>query len=821
MGATPEERGRRRKGVPARVRVAIIGGGIAGCSVAYHLAMRGCHEVALLEQNELTSGSTWHAAGLCTQFAASPQTMNMLKRSLELYAQLEDRTGQAVGLHRCGSVRLAESAERVNQFHHVSGIAEQVGVPFEIIEPDAACRLFPLMAPERVLAAAHLPTDGHVDPSGVTNALAAGATELGCAIHRHTPVRGLSREGGCWVLDTPNGELRADIVVNAAGQWAPQVGRLAGVELPIVSLEHHYVVTEPIDAVRELERELPVLRDPEGSFYARQEGEALLVGPFEAQATPWALDGIPEGFHGRLLPARLELIEDVLIAAARRIPAFEIAGLRTLINGPDGYTPDGRALIGPVPGARDLHVIAGFSIFGIVFGGGAGAAAADWILDGEPSDDMSELDVRRFGDYAAARQFLIPKALEAYQREYAIEFPFEERPIARPLKTSPLYDRLRERGAVFGERSGWERPVWFRNGHADAVEEYSYRRARWHDAVRAECEAVRAGVGVLDQTSFAKFEVSGAGAEAYLERLCANALPSRPGRIALTQMCTAGGGIECDVTVTRLGEDRFYVVSAAAGESHDEAWLRTHLTDGEDVRVDNVTARLGVLTLAGPNSRALLAAVTDADCAPEAFPFFSCREIEVGMAPVRAMRVSFVGELGYELHHPLEYQRHIYEQLLDAGEPLGLVDFGYRALDSMRLEKAYRMWGSDLSVQYTPLEAGMQRWVCFDKPFIGRDPLQHVAENGGPARTLECLVVEADGADAHGFEPVRDGEEIVGFVTSGGYGFRVGRSIALAYLPRGYSQPGTRLTVEILGDRRTAEVVRAPLYDPTNELLTG
>jgi dimethylglycine dehydrogenase len=811
--------GGERQQLADRVRIAVIGGGIAGCSVAYHLAGLGCSDVVLLEQAELTSGSTWHAAGLCTQFAANPRTMRLLKRSLDLYAALELESEQAVGLHRCGSVRLAESPDRLDQFEHVRGVAAQAGVPFEIITPEAAHELFPLMVPDRVLGAAYLPTDGHVDPSGVTNALAQAAAAGGVQIFRHTKLMAAAREGGSWLLETTRGSVRADVVVNAAGQWAREVGRLAGVELPVVPLEHHYVVTEPMSEVSALKRELPVLRDPEGSFYARQEGPALLIGPFEANATPWAVDGIPEGFQGRLLPARLEAIEDVLVAAARRIPSFEIAGLKTLINGPDGYTPDGRALVGPVPGLRNFHVIAGFSIFGIVFGGGAGALAAEWILDGQPSQDAWELDVRRFGGYATARRYLIPKAAEAYRREYAIDFPYEERPVGRPLKTSPLYDKLAQRGAVYGARSGWERPVWFRRPAVS--EEYSYRRPSWYEAVGAECQAVRGGVGILDQSSFAKFEVSGAGAERYLERLCANALPSAPDKMALTQMCTAAGGIACDVTVTRLAEDRFYVVSAAAAEAHDEAWLHSHVPEDGTVRVDNVTARYGVLTLAGPRSRALLAKVADADCGAEAFPFFTCRGIEVGSAPVLALRVSFAGELGYELHHTVEFQRHIYEQLLEAGKPLGMVDFGYRALDSMRLEKAYRMWGPDLNLEVSPLAAGMQRWVSFEKQFIGREALAAVAENGGPERSLACLVVDADGADAHGFEPVRDGDRLVGSVTSGGFGFRVGRSIALAYLPLEYCVPGTPLTVEILGHQRKAAVAQAPLYDPTNQLLTG
>ena len=805
--------------LPSRTRVAVIGGGIAGASVTYHLTRLGWSDVTLLEQDELTSGSTWHAAGLCTQFVGNPRIMRLLRRSLDLYEELEGETGQPVGLHRCGSVRLAESQDRLDQFFHVRGVAEQVGVPFEIVTPERALELFPLMTLDGVLAGAYLPTDGHVDPSGVTQALAQGALARGARIVRHAPVTALSREGGAWSVHTGRGELRAEIVVNCAGQWARHVARLAGADLPIVPLEHHYVVTEPIEEVGGRDSELPVLRDPGGSFYARQEGDALLVGPFETHARTWAVDGIPEDFHGRLLPARLEEIEEVLVAASRRIPLFETTGLRTIINGPDGYTPDGRCLMGPVPGLRDFFVLAGFSIFGIVFGGGAGAHAAEWIADGQPGEDMWELDVRRFGPYASANRFLIPKACDAYLREYAIEYPYEERPVARPLKTAPLYDRLAARGAVYGMRFGWERPQWFARDES-AREAYSYRRVSWHHAVGLECRAVQSAVGVIDQTSFAKFEVSGPGADRYLDRLCANALPHAVGKMALTQMCTPRGGIECDVTVTRLAEDQLYVVSAAATEHHDHAWLAAHLPDDGLVRLDNVSARYGVLTLAGPRSRELLAAVGDADCSLEAFPFFTCREMHVGAAPVRALRVSYVGELGYELHHAVEYQRHIYDRLLEAGDELGLVDFGFRALESMRLEKAFRLWGPDMSIDFSPLEAGMERWVCLDKgDFIGREALTRVHENGGPSRRLACLTVDADGADPHGHEPIYLQDQLIGFVTSGGYGHRVHRSLALGYLPSDRCSPGTELAIEILGERRSATVIAGAMYDPDNERL--
>jgi dimethylglycine dehydrogenase len=796
-------------------RIAIVGGGIAGCSLAYHLTRLGESDVALLEQFDLTQGTTWHAAGLCTQFSGSYNLMSLLRRSVELYRSLD------VSYHETGSLRLAASEDRLDEFRHVAGVAAQVGVPFEFVSAARAAELFPLLRPDGLLGAAYLPTDGWVDPATAANALAKGAAGRGARIHRRTPVTALRRECGVWRLETPRGEVRAKAVVCTAGQWSRQVARLAGADLPIVPMEHHYVLTDAIEQVRSRAAELPVLRDPEASFYVRQDGESLLVGPFERDPRPWSVDGIPRGFSGRLLRPDLKRIAPALDAAAERLPVLGETGIRKAINGPDGYTPDGRCLMGPVPGLPDFWVLAGFSIFGIVFSGGAGSYAAEWILDGQPSDTMWELDVRRFGEYACPTSYVVERACEVYRREYDIHFPEEERPAGRPLRTSPLYELLAERGAVYGERFGWERPLWFARPGDEPRDAYSFRRGNWHEAVGEECRAVRSAVGVLDQTSFAKFEVSGPGAEALLDRLCANALPGEAGRMALTQMCTPKGGIECDVTVTRLAGDRFYVVSAAATADHDRDWIARHAPEDGSVDVADVTGRYGVLTLAGPRSRELLAAVTDADVSREAFPFFRCRELAIGGAPVRALRVSYVGELGYELHHPLEHQRRLYELLREAGEPLGLVDFGYRALDSLRLEKAYRLWGADLSADWTPLEAGLERFVRFDKgDFLGRDALLRQRERG-VERVLSCLVVEAGDADAQGYEPVRAGERTAGYVASGGYGHTVGASIALAYLPVELSTPGTELEVEILGVQRPARVVEQPLYDPGNERLLG
>ena len=474
--------------------------------------------------------------------------------------------------------------------------------------------------------------------------------------------------------------------------------------------------------------------------------------------------------------------------------------------------------MGPVPGLPDFHVLAGFSIFGIVFGGGAGRYAAEWIVEGQTSDNMWEVDASRFDDYASSTAYVAARACDVYEREYAIHYPEEERPVARPLKTGPLYDRLLEKGAVYGAKFAWERPLWFARGD-NVRDEYSFRRPNWHGPVGEECAAVRSSVGVLDQTSFAKYELSGSGAEKFLDRLCANRLPKAVDRMVLTQMCTRAGGIECDVTVTRLAEDRFYVVSAAATERHDYAWIERHLPDDGSVQLENVTSAMSVLTLAGPRSRDLLQSLTDDDCSRAGFKFFRAKHMHVGMVPVRALRLSFVGELGYELHHPIAYTRNLYDQLMRAGEEHGIVDWGYRALDSMRLEKAYRLWGSDMSADWTPLQAGMDRFVDFEKgDFIGRDALMRQRDEG-IGRGLACLVIDADDADAHGFEPVYAGAEVIGYVASGGYGHTVSKSIAFSYIPEAYTEPGIELEVEILGSRRRAQVVEAPLYDPKNQRL--
>jgi len=806
--------------VDARARVVIIGGGIGGCSLAYHLAKLGETDVVILEKGELTSGSTWHAAGLCTQFNPSRILTKLLMYSIELYRGLEAATGRPVDFREVGSIRLATTADRMDEFRHADGRARVLGLPFELIGAARIRELCPLLSLDDTLGAAWIPTDGYIDPSSAANALAQGARAEGVRVERRTIVTGMRpRPGGGWDVETDAGTIEAGIVVNAAGMWAPAVGRMAGVELPIVPLAHQFLVTGAVAALREIDHEIPVVRDPDRSFYVRAEGEGLLVGPFEPNPTTWAELGPPNDFESKLLAPDLPRIEDVIALAADRMPAFADAGIKDVINGPDGYTPDGRCLMGWAPGVRDLFVLAGFSIFGIVFGGGAGRYAAEWIVDGQPSDDMWEVDVRRFGPWAAARPYLVAKALDVYGHEYAIHYPHQERPAGRPLLTDPLHDRLAARGAVFGFRAGWERPLWFAPAGVAPEDDLTFRRPNWFAYVGEECRAVRAGVGMLDQTSFGKYEVSGPGAEAFLEGLSANALPA-VGRIAVTQLLNERGGIECDLTVTRRREDSFYVISAAATETHDHEHLRRRLPADGSVRLDNVTAATGVLTIAGPRSRELLAAITDADVSNEAFGFLTARRIHVGSAPVLAMRISYVGELGWELHTPIAYLQHLDEALRRAGEPLGIVDVGYRALESMRMEKGYRLFGADLSPDHTPFEAGLDRFVKLDgRSFEGAQALRRQLAEGVPQR-LACLTVDTGEAIPHGDEPVLDPDDrVVGYISAAEYGHVVGATIALVYLPAELDAPGIELAVDVLGERHRARVVEAPLYDPGDTKL--
>jgi dimethylglycine dehydrogenase len=804
-------------------RVVIIGGGIAGCSLLYHLARGGWTDIVLLEKHELTAGSTWHAAGNTPHFETSLNMVRIQKYSTELYERLEAETGQPTGFHKCGSLRLGENQDRLDQFRHLEAQAKHLDMPFEVIGPDEIKSLLPFMGLDGVIAGAHTPADGYTDPSSTTAALAKGARDRGAVIHRHTPCNGMRREGGEWVVETPKGEIRCEHVVNAGGTWARELGRMVGLALPIVSCEHQYLVTESVPEVEALDFEFPLLRDPMASYYLRQEGKGMLLGPYETPCHVWGVDGIPPDFADDLLPPDLDRIEYIVEQAIARIPALGRVGIKRTVNGPIPHTPDGNPLIGPAADLPNYWCINGFSV-GIAQSGGAGHYLAGWMIEGAPEIDMFEFDPRRYGPHAGL-EYTVARSIEVYEKMYAIGFPHEERSAGRPLKTTPLYHRLKDHGAVFEARYGWERAAWFAPEGVEPKDEPSFRRANWFPHVGAECRAVRDHAGILDLSAFAKFEISGPDATTYLSRLCANGPPKSIGRVRLTQMLNTKGKVNGEATILHLpdagnGDPRYYMVTAAVAETHDRDWLDKHVAkDGRsfDVTIETQSEAIGVLVLAGPNSRDILAAVTRADVSNAAFPWLSAREIEIAMAPVRAIRMTYVGELGWELHMPMPYLAAVYEALWAAGQAHGLVNFGTRAMDSMRLEKGYRAWGSELNAELTPLEAGLDRLTRpAEAGYIGAEALAQAK----PDWTFAILTVDADDADALPNSPIWSCDELVGIVTSGGYGHRVEKSIAFAYLKAGIAEVKDEVEVMIFGERRKGTITNQLLYDSMNTNLT-
>jgi len=801
----------------AQARVVVIGGGAVGCSALYHFAKAGWTDVVLLERDELTAGSTWHAAGNCPNFSVSWCLLKLQQYSTQLYARLGDEVGADLSYHRTGSIRLAHSADRVDEFHHVAAQARALGLEFELLSPAEIRARHPFLELDGIRAGLWDPEDGDIDPSQLTQALAKGARDRGATIHPHTRVTGIrALPGGSWRVETPSGAIEAEYVVNAAGYRGGEVAAMIGEYLPIVTLSHQYLVTEDIPALkaRGLER-LPLVRDPDVSYYLRQERHGLLLGPYESSARAHWLDGVAEEFAHQLFPDDLVRLEEYIAAACARVPILGSVGVKRVINGPIPYAPDGNPLMGPAAGARNFFHCCAFT-FGIVQAGGAGKTIAEWVVNGEPDWDLWPLDCRRYGKFAD-RRYALAKALETYQNEYGVGYPQEERPAGRPARTSPLYEALKRRGAEFGARGGWERAVYYREAGDPGGSECSFRRPHWHRAVERECAAVAEQVALLDLTGFTHFEVAGRGAAAWLDHLIAGELP-REGRTALAYGCSARGGIVVEMTVTHLPGGRFWLLSAASAERHDENWLRAHYSSlhGE-VSIANLSGRYGTLVVAGPRARELLARVTDADVSNAAFPWLAARALRIAAADVLALRVSYVGELGYELHVAMEDLAAVHARLVESGRELSLRPFGLYAVESLRLEKCYRSWKADLTTEYTPLAASLERFVRLDKAanFIGRDALRKAAAAGVPERFVP-LLVEARAADAAPVSIVYRGGEAAGLVTSGGYGYRLKQSIALAYLRTDLTAPGTELEVEILGQRCRAVVAREPLYDPDN-----
>ena len=805
--------------LPKEARAIVIGGGIVGCSTAYHLGQLGWDETVVLERAKLTSGSTFHAAGLVGQLRSNANITQLLGYSVALYDRLEAETGQATGWKRNGGLRLACNQERWTEVKRQATTAHSFGLEMQLLSAQEAQELWPLMEVSDVVGAAFLPTDGQANPSDITQALAKGARAKGVRFFEDTPVTGiLVEEGRVAGVVTPRGTIRAAVVVNCAGQWARELGRLAGVNVPLVSVQHQYMVTEPIEGVTP---ELPTLRDPDRLTYYKEEVGGLVMGGYEPDPIPWASEGIPEGFHFSLLDSDFDHFEPLMTQALARVPALETAGVKQLLNGPESFTPDGNFILGEAPELRGFYVGAGFNAFGIASGGGAGMALAEWIARGEPPYDLWPVDIRRFGRPHFDIDWVRKRTLELYGKHYTIAWPAEEHDSGRPCRRSPLYDRLRDLGACFGEKLGWERPNWFADAAAGETPQdvYSFGRPNWFEAVGREHKAAREAAVVFDQSSFAKFLLLGPDAAAALDWICANHVTKAPGCLTYTQMLNARGGIECDLTVARLAEDRFYIVTGTGFATHDFDWIARNIPSGLNAQLVDVTSGHAVLSLMGPRSREILQGLTSAELSNAAFPFAAQQEIGIAGAPVIALRVTYVGELGWELHVPCEYAVNLFEALMAAGAPLGLRPAGYRAIESLRLEKGYRAWGADIGPDHTPLEAGLG-WAVKLKsntPFLGREALE--AQGRGPLTKRLAGFTADPSVVLLGRETIyRDGRR-VGWLSSGGYGYTLGKSIGYGYLrdPEGLDRDDLlsgNYELEVASERRPCEIHLAPLYDP-------
>jgi 4-methylaminobutanoate oxidase (formaldehyde-forming) len=771
---------------------------VAGCSIAYHLTLLGWRDVVLVEKGELTGGSTFHAAGLVGQLRSSASLTRMMIYGAELYGRLKGETGLDPSFHQVGSLRLASSQQRMDELRRQVAFAKTVGLPAELIGSRQACELFPPMVAEGLEGAVWLPTDGHIDPSGLAQALARGARDRGAELHVETAVTGITIENGrARAVVTDKGAIQTECVVIAGGAWSPLLARLAGINVPLMPFAHQYVVTRPVKGVG---RNLPTMRDPDKLVYFKEELGGFVMGGYERDPVHYDYDKIPADFNHQLLDPDWDRFMSLFDAAVERVPAFAEAEPVKLINGFEAFTPDGEFIMGEAPEVRGLWVACGFCAHGIAGGGGVGKVMAEWIVEGQPSVDMSKMDVRRFAPQYRSRPLTLAQTREVYATYYDIHLPTEERAAVRELRLSPLYGRLQQLGATFGEKAGWERPNYF-------------------TGVAEEHRATRERAGLFDFTSFSKIQVQGSGALAFLQRITDNQIDKPAGSVTYTQMLNARGGIECDLTVTRLADDRFYIVTGTAFGPHDLAHMRRHAPDDGSVYLDDVTSSRAVIGLWGPRARDILQSVSPDDLSNGAAPYLSARWITIGRAPVLALRVTYVGELGWELHTPVEYGLHLWDALWAAGQSFGVAACGYHCVDTLRFEKGYRYWGAELTPEYTPYEAGLGFCVKLDKgDFIGRDALVAQRQRG-LERRLCCLLLDNGAPVVWGREPILSGAAAIGRVTGGNLGHTVGRVIAYGYLPLERAVVGSRYTVEIAGQSWGATVVAEPLWDPKSERL--
>ena len=794
----------------------IIGGGIIGCSIAYHLTRRGERNVVLLERANLTEGATWHAAGLVGQLRSSRNTTRMLQKSVAMYDRLQDEDGLCFDWKKTGSLRLAATKDRMLEARRLATMARSFGLEMQILTPAEARELFPLIDATGLEGAAFIPTDGYVDPASLCQAIASAARAQGAVIRQGVDVTDFSVRGARITgADTSEGHWEADTVILAAGMWSREIGAKLGLRVPACAVEHQYIITESVG--HEIGH-LPTLRDPERLVYYKPDvGGRLVVGGYEEGTLPFGDTGLPEGFVRQLLPENLDRFLPLAELAAQVTPVVGEVGIRQVINGPIPYSADGDFVMGWQPGFDNLMLATGF-LYGIAAGGGAGEMIAEWIIEGRPTLDLWPLDVRRFGPHHGTRAFMYPRAVEHYAHHYKMRYPGQEAESARGLRLSPLYHRLKDQGAVYGSKNGWERPLWFAPEGVEPVDQLDFLAPGWKTYAAGEHRAVRERVALIDQTSFSKFEIRGAGAMAALQALAVSNMDRTVGAVIYTQLCNERGGIEADVTFTRLGRDYYLMVTGAGFGVHDADWVRRHLPDG--VFITDVTSAWAVLNLAGPKARDVLAAVSEGDVSNTALPFAHAREIAIGAAPVRAARIGYVGELGFELYVPTEFGLHVYDTLWAAGQNHGIANVGYRAIDSLRMEKGYLYWSGDISPDYTPLEAGLGARVHFGSKgdFVGRAALE-AQSDGGVARRL-CTFVTENGLPLTGGETILSGGDVVSLVTSAAFGHTVGRTIIHGYLDRDRWED-TAFEIEVFGARHPIRRAEGPLYDPKNERLKG
>ena len=834
----------------SHARVVVIGGGVVGVGTLYHLAKKGWSDVVLIERKELTSGSTWHAAGLLPLFNLSYSVGQIHKYSVKLYDSLEAETGQHVGLKKVSNIRLARTQDRWDEFMYYAGVAETIGIKVNKLTPAQVKEIWPLCETDGLIGAIQHPDDGYVQPADLTQAMAKGARARGAEIYRNTTVTGIEQKpNGEWIVKTDKGDITCEHVVSATGNFARKTGAMVGLDIPVIPVEHQYIVTEPHPLIKERQAkglpEMGVLREADSSWYMREENGGLLLGPYEHGAPCCYMDGPSDESEYELFQEDLDRLAPHIETAITRVPAFGEVGIKKVYNGAIAYTPDGSPIIGPAWDKKNFWLNEGHS-FGVTASGGAGWQLAEWIVEGEPSIDMMGVDPRRFGPYAT-RGYLKVKNEEAYANVFTPHYPDEERSAARPLKRTPVYDRMKDLGAVFGSVYGWERPGWFApkdyaltkqelaspdvlTNHNYApptddgriVEKWSFRRSNYFKFVGEECRNVMSNVAIQDMSAFAKMEVSGPGAREWLESILANKIPKKMGRIALCHLLTSRGGVRSEFTVYEWAPGRFYLVSAGAYERHDHDYLRKLCPTDGSVRLNAITSRFGVLVLAGPNSRKLLQKLTDADLSNEAFPWLSGREISVGHTTAHALRVNFVGELGWEFHHPIEQQIALFDLLMDAGKEFGIRPYGIKAMSSLSIEKSYRLVPRELSIEYNAYESGLDRFVHPNKgQFIGRDALVAAKEKGLNWNfvTMEVHGVTDKDSDARGSEPLYRNGKLIGRATNGGFGFRVNKSLALGMVQPEHAAIGTELEIKILGKLFKATVIAESPYDPENTSL--